>query len=76
MIPLPLTVFFRGFPFLKRGYLELSSRRSAAHTGMLLPDIVPADLAVLHVAEVPDPALALAQLEHSIEVKVGSKIHA
>jgi hypothetical protein len=37
---------------------------------LLLPDLAPADIAALQAAEVPDPALALAQLEHQIELKV------
>ncbi|KIY97340.1 hypothetical protein MNEG_10623 [Monoraphidium neglectum] len=36
---------------------------------LLLPDLAPADIAALQAAEVPDPALALAQLEHQIELK-------
>ncbi|GBF99591.1 hypothetical protein Rsub_12216 [Raphidocelis subcapitata] len=37
-----------------------------------LPDFAPADLASQHVAEVPDPALALAQLEHAVESKAAA----
>lgn len=36
----------------------------------LLPDLAPADVAALEAAEAPNPAKALAQLEHAIELKV------
>lgn len=39
---------------------------------MLLPDIAPADVAAIHVAEAPDPALKLAQLEHQIELQAAA----